>query len=110
MVGSLLAPVAAKPTPVRVAPALVSAVIACVPRPARPVPAGVAAVQAAAGAAPPGSSHTTTSWAPDRPYVPAAVKPPPAPVSAVTSATPPSGTGSNLSDHDAPPFAETATN
>jgi hypothetical protein len=38
------------------------------------------------------------------------VKPPPAPVSAVTSAAPPSGTGSNVSDHDAPPFAETAAN
>ena len=61
-----------------------SAVIACVPGPARPVPSGDAAVQAVPAAARAASVQITTSWLPGVPYVPVAVKPPPAAASAVT--------------------------
>src|ERR1700681_3051819 len=104
MVGSV--PIAAdldvaadvKPIPVSVAPVAVSAVIARVPGPARPVPCGAASVHAVPVAAPAGSVQITTSVPPGWPYVPVAVKPPPAAVRAVAEAAmgelPRAGSGS----------------
>src|SRR5215472_4737809 len=121
MVGCSPAGVAVKPTPVRVDPACVRAVIACMPGPARPPPSGAAGVQVVPGAAPAGSVQSMTSSLPGPPYVPAAVNPPPTAASAVTTRPPvfaalaalaaaALGAGRVVSVQVKPPSADTAAN
>src|SRR5215472_1961275 len=121
MVGCSPAGVAVKPTPVRVDPACVRAVIACMPGPARPPPSGAAGVQVVPGAAPAGSVQSITSSLPGPPYVPVAVNPPAAVASAVTARPPvfaalaalaaaALGAGRVVSVQVKPPSADTAAN
>src|SRR5579875_2128392 len=102
MVGDSRAVVAVKPTPVRVLPLTVSAVISWPPR---PVTEGELVFQVT----PSVEVQITTSWRPSPPYVPVAVNPPPVPATASTAAAP-SGDGSRDSVQVAPPSADIATN
>src|ERR1700684_2217475 len=102
MVGVSLTGDAVKPTPVRVLPETVRAVISWMPWPLRPVTEGELGVQVR----PSVEVQMTTFWRPAEPNVPTAVKPPPVAATACTAAVP-SGDGWRESGQGAPPSLHT---